>query len=444
MELTPLKYFDSLYPADTREKEIHALIPFIEQGLSSQIIGLPGVGKSNILRLLAYNRDVRAKHFGRYEPLMHFVYIDSSEVAKKPLQDITKFILLSLAFSLGERRMMDESIRINEFLKEGLLLNDEMLMFQSLKKALDYLSIEKKLTIHILFDKFDSLLPEITPQFFSNLRVLRNHAKYRFASVFSLNRPINESVDESLLKDFHDQVTGNEIYVSLYDPIGIKFRLDYIEKAARNKPNEKIRNEIIKLTGGHAKLTKLAYEALVAEEKEPEDVKELLFKKPTIEKALKEIWEALLPSEQMAIKKGLKFSEAESDFAYLTQANLIAEKGISIPLFEAFLGSLPTDTKEKIRYDSEKNEIFVGSTPISEKLSPSEFRLLKYMVENRQRLCTKDEIISAVWKDSKTQEGVTDQALDQIFYRLRKKIEPDPSMPHYLQTIKGKGYRLVD
>jgi DNA-binding response OmpR family regulator len=82
--------------------------------------------------------------------------------------------------------------------------------------------------------------------------------------------------------------------------------------------------------------------------------------------------------------------------------------------------------------------------PISDKLSPSEFKLLKYLIENKERLCTKDEIINSVWTDQKTQEGVTDQALDQIFYRLRKKIEKDPTSPHYIHTIKGKGYKLSD
>ena len=376
MELTPLKYFDSLYPANTREKEIHALIPFIQKGLSSQIIGVPGVGKSNILRLLAYNRDVRTKHFGRYEALMHFVYIDSTEIKGRPLSDITKFILLSLSFSLGERRMMKESEHINKLLKEGVALNDEMMLFSSLKKALDYLLIEKKLTIHLLFDKFEAILPEITPQFFANLRILRNHAKYRFASVFSLNRPINEIADPLLISDFHDLVSENEIYVSLYDPIGIKFRLDYIEKAARKNIPQKTREEIIKLTGGHAKLSKLAFEALISETENIENLQELLLKRSTIDSTLHEIWSSLLPSEQIVFK-GMSFSEIKENHSYLTLSGLISEKGIMIPIFEEFLRKIPVETYEKITYDSSLNEIFMGTTKISENLSPSEFRLLK-------------------------------------------------------------------
>lgn len=433
------KYFETLYPKDTRELELHTLAPFIGKGLSSQIVGLPGVGKSNILRLLAYNRDVRAKHFGEYEKFMHFVYIDASEVKNRPLFDITKFLLLSLAFSLGERRMIDESKRVNEFLKEGIKMQDELILFQSLKQALDYLSIEKKLTVHLLFDKFDTLLPTIDSQFFTNLKVLRNHAKYRFGSVFSLTRPLEEVSEPGLLADFHDIVAGNNVYVSLFDPVGMDFRLSYIEKSAHKKIKPGTREEILKLTGGHAKLTKLSFEALISEEKEIENMQEFLLKRSPVDGALVEIWNGLLPSEQMELK-----NIPQTPSPFLLYSGLLKDGKITIPLLAEFIKTNSISSVEKVTYDEVKNEIFVGVTPISDKLSPSEFKLLKYLIENKERLCSKDEIINAVWSDTKTQEGVTDQALDQIFYRLRKKIEMDPANPHFIHTIKGKGYKLSD
>ena len=42
----------------------------------------------------------------------------------------------------------------------------------------------------------------------------------------------------------------------------------------------------------------------------------------------------------------------------------------------------------------------------------------------------------------KTTEGVTDQALDQLIFRLRKKIEDDPNNPEFIQTIKGRGLKF--
>ena len=444
MDLLPLKYFDSLYPDTTRQKEIALLIPYLEKGLSSQLIGLPGVGKSNILRLLSYNKEVRFKNFGEYEKFLHFTYIDCSEIKGRPLLDITKFILLSLAFSLGERRLIEESKKVNEFLEEGLALHDELILFQSLKKSLDYLSIEKKLTVNILFDKFESILPNINAQFFTNLRILRNHAKYRFGSIFSLTRPLEELVDPTLLTDFHDLIVGNEIYVSIFDPIGIDFRISYIEKAARQTLDEVLKSQVISLTGGHARLTKHAVESLSAESEKPEKLEVFLLKRPAVEGALSDLWKNLLPAEQLSIKGGA-LKQTQENMPYLTNTGLVDQNGkLTIPLFEKYIRSVSINSSEKITFDEEKNEILFGATQISDKLSPSEFKLLKFLVQNKEKLLTKDEIINAIWSDQKSQEGVTDQALDQIFYRLRKKVEQDAGNPHYIHTIKGKGYRLTD
>ena len=100
-------------------------------------------------------------------------------------------------------------------------------------------------------------------------------------------------------------------------------------------------------------------------------------------------------------------------------------------------------SNETIQYDAVANDIKKGDITLSDILTSSEFRLLKFLLENPDRLLQRDEIIKAVWKDTKSQEGVTDQALDQLIFRLRKKIEDDPNNPKYLQTVKGRGIRFI-
>ena len=40
--------------------------------------------------------------------------------------------------------------------------------------------------------------------------------------------------------------------------------------------------------------------------------------------------------------------------------------------------------------------------------------------------------------------AINERAIDVQVTRLRRKIEPDPSFPRYLRTVRGQGYRLVD
>ena len=91
---------------------------------------------------------------------------------------------------------------------------------------------------------------------------------------------------------------------------------------------------------------------------------------------------------------------------------------------------------------SETGEILKGETVLSDKLTSLEYRLLKFMLENKNRVLGKEEIINAVWREAKTTLGVTDQALDQLIFRLRKKIEDDPNNPEHILTVKGRGFKF--
>ncbi len=404
MQLTPLKYFESLYPQNTREREIRQYLEFLKKGLSAQIIALPGTGKNNLLRLLAYNINARKYHLKRYEKLTHFVYIDSAEAKGRPHMDLIKLILSSISFSLGERNLLDESLRVKALLEEGLSLNDEFLMFSYLKKAIDYLTIEKKLSVILLFDRFDTIAPNLTEEFFSNLKTLRNHAKYRFGAVFALKRPLEDTVDVKILSDFSDIVAGNEIYIAISDPVGIKFRLDYIEKAARNSVDKKVRDEIIKLTGGHSKLTKLSYEIIVSENNEVKNLKTFLLEQSKIISALNEIWESLMIGEKEALKEKFSYDKILSSHPYLVKVGLVTTNGIAIPLLDNYLENIQLGSAS-ITYDTDKNDILTGNTSISKTLSSSEFKLLKFLIENKEKILTKDEIISAIWNEQKNSGG---------------------------------------
>lgn len=72
----------------------------------------------------------------------------------------------------------------------------------------------------------------------------------------------------------------------------------------------------------------------------------------------------------------------------------------------------------------------------------TEFRLLKYFIENKGQVLLKDQIIEALWdKDGKF---IDENTLAVNIRRLRKKIEEEPSKPRYIKTIHGLGYMWGD
>ena len=74
------------------------------------------------------------------------------------------------------------------------------------------------------------------------------------------------------------------------------------------------------------------------------------------------------------------------------------------------------------------------------RLTPLEFQLLHYFMQNPGDMVTKEELLENVWGYLKP--GGNMNLVETTIRRLRLKIEADPSMPRYIQTVWGRGYRL--
>jgi hypothetical protein len=74
-------------------------------------------------------------------------------------------------------------------------------------------------------------------------------------------------------------------------------------------------------------------------------------------------------------------------------------------------------------------------------LSPKEFALLAFLHEHAGEVCSKDAIGEAVWPEY--QGNVYDYQVENLVRRLRAKLEPDPTNPQLLLTLRGLGYKVV-
>jgi len=74
-----------------------------------------------------------------------------------------------------------------------------------------------------------------------------------------------------------------------------------------------------------------------------------------------------------------------------------------------------------------------------QELTPLEFKLLAALIRHRGRVLTRDQLLDEVWG---REIAVTDRVIDTHITNLRKKIEPQPSEPRYLVSVRGIGYRF--
>jgi hypothetical protein len=433
-----VKYFESLYPEESWDKELQKIVGYIKEGNSSQLIGLPGVGRSNILGLLAYNKTVRLRHFPKYHGIVHFVMINFSEVRQRSYPDILKYMFLCLLNSLREREMTEEYEKVDALFKDALSYNDELVYAQYLKNTIEYLAIEKKLTLILLCQNFDEYIPQVSDRFFILLRSLQDKAKYRFAAIFSVARPLEEILEPQIISIFSDFVVGHTIYLPLLDRTSIEFRINYLEKLVGKKVPEKIKEELIEVTGGHMRLLIVSIESILTIEKIPDNVTDFLLSQKTLQTALMSLWQELSPSEQASIVAGNFKSHP-----YLEAVGLVKENKLCVPLFRgAIQKGLFSENKGKFIYDEITNTIKRGDVVCSDDLTKGEFRLFRYLLQHVGEVVERDTIISTVWKEDKSSEGISDQAIDQLLFRLRRKIEDNPNSPQFLHTLKGRGVKF--
>lgn len=441
-----LEHFESLYPDTTRFSEIEKILSFIKEGNSCQVVSAAGVGRSNLLGLLSYNRNIRIKHLGQNQKSFHFVLLNFSEIRKKPLAEASKFIFLEILDSLRERGMQKDYDHINKIFKQSIEFSDELVLFNGLKKTVDYFALEKNLTLILLFDRFEEYVPMLTSEFFANLRVLRNRAKYHFSVVFSLNRPLEDLIEPTLFADFFEYVAGRIIYLPILDKTGLDFRISHLEKAKNEKIDKKMVDTSLTLTAGHGRLTILILETILSLDKIPQDKNQLaqhLLTQRPIRSSLFAIWNSLNPSEQQY------FIDSKMEPIFLEHIGLCYNGKTTIPIFEKFIKHTIINNKQKaisnnsIVFEENSNEIKKGELVISNTLTASEFKLLKYLIVNAEKIINKEDIINTVWGEKTTTLGVTDQALDQLIFRLRKKIENNPNKPLHILTIKGRGFKFT-
>lgn len=72
-------------------------------------------------------------------------------------------------------------------------------------------------------------------------------------------------------------------------------------------------------------------------------------------------------------------------------------------------------------------------------LRPKTFDVLLYLVQNPERVVTKEELVEACWKDT----AVTDDALIRCILEIRRLLGDDPKAPVFIKNIPKVGYRLI-
>lgn len=90
-----------------------------------------------------------------------------------------------------------------------------------------------------------------------------------------------------------------------------------------------------------------------------------------------------------------------------------------------------------LRIDPLRRSVSVAGEPVE--LTFAEFELLQAMASSPGRVWSREQLLGQLWGGSSYRDPRT---VDVHVRNLRRKVEPDPGSPQYVQTVRGVGYRF--
>jgi two-component system, OmpR family, alkaline phosphatase synthesis response regulator PhoP len=115
----------------------------------------------------------------------------------------------------------------------------------------------------------------------------------------------------------------------------------------------------------------------------------------------------------------------------LARVRTAMRRSTRTPVFEAFKFG-------DVKVDFTKMEIWRQGNLMP--LTSQEFKVLKFMVQNAERVLSRDELLNSVWG---YRNYPSTRTVDNHILRLRQKLEKDPANPIHFRTVHSAGYKFV-
>ncbi|MBI4878019.1 MAG: response regulator transcription factor [Acidobacteria bacterium] len=90
-----------------------------------------------------------------------------------------------------------------------------------------------------------------------------------------------------------------------------------------------------------------------------------------------------------------------------------------------------------VEVDFERGEVFKSGAAVS--LTGKELDLLRYLIQHRGRVVSREELLESVWDYN---PGASSRTIDVHIAWLRQKLEQTPQDPKHIHTVRGVGYRF--
>jgi len=447
----------------TRDEDIAYIMECIADVECCSIVGVSNMGKSVLLRSVC-RPEVKQRYLGPRADDYAFVYIDFNLMLEMTEQGFYELVLRNILAELAGLEV-DQGLqaRLNESYRSVVNPTNPFMVPLSFNEGMISISESLGRRVVLLFDEFDEAFQGIDERAFLNLRALRDKYRDTLCYVVATEQRLRESRRGPEIAEFCELFAHHVRFLATLKK-GEAIRV--INGFARQEELDFSPQDvefIIAQAGGHPGLLEVVCHLLGATLSSGEAqlysqdecyrlLEERFGSDLNVRTECAKLWNDLTGEEQNALvaflsnpqsplEPGVRRSLCEKSFLIEDEAGQLRPFG---QLFEGFAHRqrlVKEGTPQGVRVDVDAGEVWVDGQ-LAPTLTNLEYRLLLLLYGHMDKICDKYQVVEAVWGEEYIEE-VDDARIEKLVSRLRQKIEPEPSTPRYLITVRGRGYKLV-
>ncbi len=421
----------------------------VAQGACCSIIGTSNLGKSALLR-----------HLGELTPsdAGTFAYIDCNQMADHSARAFFAVAWRALAARL-DKHAPDSSAAVRRWSAQLVHAPSALAAQTAFEEGLALALAKLPRPLVLCLDEFDQVYLQCEGQTFLNLRSLQDRYRSDLLYITATERELVRLTTTREQGEFYELVAAHIHYLSFWNPSDSGCFCD--ELAARDQITfDKTDFAFIyEQAGGHPGLTEVVCHLLGKETGAPvrdahqnRAIHQLILPKLASDENVRsecdKIWDDLADDERQMLIDLPHVDTALPAWRTLHSKCILSDAEDGYAPFGKLFGDFIHQKKLKVQpngrgvyIDVDAGTVWVDGKEI-EALSELEYKLLLFLYGRLDRICDKYQIVETVWGQDYI-DKVDDTRIEKLISRLRQKVEPDSAHPRYLQSVRGRGYKLV-
>ena len=436
--------------APVRENELRYLVDAIRHDRCCAVVAPSNMGKSKLLHSLKTDEVQRLIRQEAEKPVMT-VFVDC--VALKSESEFYQILMGSIFLELEKSEEVETAVIKNfESSVENILQspNDTVSRFyftMGLRRLLERSDIK----LILILDEFETILAEMPAHALGAFIALKDEFPQNITCILGVTQRLESIRADNDVFEFRESFRMNTLVLRpLEKEDAIRF-IQYKADRIGVTIDEEELNRIFVLSGGHPGMMERILQLVANDDLDirSQQAKTMLCNDIRLIEECERLWDELSKDEQqilLDLVSGQPLTDLQA-LNHLLAAGILRFQNdekqdsksycIFSPIFIEFiwqklqwLGDLRLDNP-----GAPNARIIKGNIDITNELSKTERKLLRFLLSSPGTVRTVDEIGRAVWEWDYTPDKVR-----QLIKSVRGKIEPNPSKPIFIITKRRRGY----